>query len=92
MTDISDWPLLIERKGSYAIIPLSEYQMANLLDALTQAQENGDWWHELQDIIGVVMKKQEIESLRSNRGITFTRDQVLNRGIMSSAITSAESK
>lgn len=85
MTDIGDWHLLIERKGQYAMVPLSEYQMANLLDALTQAQDNGDWWHELQDIIGMVMKKQGISDLKSNRGLTFTREQVLNRDIMASS-------
>ena len=81
MTDIGDWPDLIEPKGRYTMVPLNEYQMGNLLDALTQSQNNGDWWHELLDIIGVVMKKQGIESLQSNRGFTYTREQVLNRAL-----------
>lgn len=81
MTDISDWHLLIERKGPYAMIPLNEYQMANLLDALAQARDNGDWYGELQDIIGMVMKKQGIENLISNRGIKYTREQVQRRAL-----------
>ena len=85
MTDIGDWPDLIEPKGRYTLVPLNEYQMGNLLDALTQAHENGDWWHELQDIIGLAMKKRGIESVRSNGGLTFTCEQVLNRDITSAA-------
>jgi hypothetical protein len=82
MTDIGDWPDLIEAKGHYTVVPLNEYQMGNLLDALTQAQDTGDWWHELQDIIGVAMKMRGIEKLNSNRGTTFTYKQVSQRNIL----------
>ncbi len=82
MTEIGDWPDLIEAKGRYTMVPLNEYQMGNLLDALTQAQDTGDWWHELQDIIGVVMKKRDIATLSSNRGTNFSRERVLRRDIM----------
>jgi hypothetical protein len=84
MTDIGNWPDFIEKKNYYIVVPLNEYQMGNLLDALTQAQDNGDWWHELQDIIGVAMQKFGIETLSSNRGAVFTRKQVQNRNIMTS--------
>ena len=85
MTDIGNWPVLIERKRGYIMVPLTEYQMGNLLGALTQAQDNGDWHGELQDLIGVAMKKLGIETLGSNLGQTFTQAQVLNRDIKSSA-------
>jgi hypothetical protein len=88
MTDIGDWPKLIKAAGHYTMVPLTEYQMGNLLDALTQAQDNGDWWHELQDIIGYVMEMRGIETLTSNRGTTFTREQVTHRNIMT-AVTKA---
>lgn len=82
MTDIGNWPDLIEKKGGYVMVPLNEYQMGNLLDALTQVPNTGDWWAELQDLIGVAMKKADIEKVGSNRGLTFTRDDVLDRNIM----------
>lgn len=82
MTDIGNWPELIVEKGYYTLIPVNEYQMANLLDALTQSCENGDWWHEFQDIIALVMDKRGILELRSNSGKVFTREQVFNRDIM----------
>jgi hypothetical protein len=84
MTDIGNWPDFIEKKDYYIVVPLNEYQMGNLLDALTQGQDTGDWWHELQDIIGVAMQKFGIETLSSNRGAVFTRKQVQNRDIMTS--------
>ena len=84
MTDISNWPDLVEVKGHYVMVPLNEYQMGNLMDALTQAQDNGDWWHELQDIVGVAMKKAGINEVRSNNGLTFTQDQVAHRNVMAS--------
>ena len=85
MTDIGNWPDLIEAKAGYIMVPLNEYQMGNLLDALTQVPDTGDWWHELQDLIGVAMKKNSIAKVGSNRGTEFTCKQVLERGIMSSA-------
>ena len=84
MTDISNWPDLVEVKGHYVMVPLNEYQMGNLMDALTQAQDSGDWWHELQDIVGVAMKKAGINEVRSNNGLTFTQDQIAQRNVMAS--------
>lgn len=92
MTDIGNWPELIERKGAhneYVMVPLNEYQMGNLLDTLTQVQNTGDWYCELQDLIGVAMKRGDIEKVSSNRGLTFTRDQVLDRDLMASVKTPA---
>lgn len=65
--------------SQYIMIPLNEYQMGNLLDALTQSHDNGDWYHELQDIFGVAMEKAGITELRSNSGKIFTYDQVRKR-------------
>ena len=84
MTDISNWPDLVEVKGHYVMVPLNEYQMGNLMDALTQAQDSGDWWHELQDIVGVAMKKAGINEVRSNNGLTFTQAQIAQRNVMAS--------
>jgi hypothetical protein len=81
MTDISKWPELVRCEGQYVMVPLNAYQMGNLLDALTQARENGDWYCELQDIIGVAMDKAGLNELQSNSGKTFTRRQVLDREI-----------
>ena len=96
MTDISDWPTLIHRAGVlhkyidgvqsgywnyYTMIPLNEYQMGNLLDALSQANENGDWYGELCDIIAVAMKKSNIKELTSNSGKVFTYEKVKNRDL-----------
>ncbi len=86
MTDISKWAALIHQAKSvdgseYVMVPLNWYQMGNLLDALTQAQDTGDWHHELQDIIGVSMTKFDIKELSSNRGKKFTRAQVCWRNI-----------
>lgn len=85
MTDISNWPDLVEVKGNYVVVPLNAYQMGNLMDALTQAQDSGDWWHELQDIVGVAMKKAGIVEIQSNNGLTFTQDQIAHRNVMASA-------
>ena len=81
MTDISPWPALIHTEGNYVMVPLNAYQMGNLLDALAQVPETGDWWSELQDIIGVAMRVGNIEQVASNTGRTFTLDNVLDRDI-----------
>ncbi len=98
MTDISNWPELVQCVKSsynnpvtgkvdtefychYIMVPLNEYQMGNLLDALTQATNNGDWYGELQDIIAVAMEKKGIKELQSNGGKRFTLEQVKHRNI-----------
>jgi hypothetical protein len=84
MTDISDWPDLvhIHDNGPYVMVPLTAYQMGNLLDALTQSVDSGDWWHELQDIVAVAMKRAGLKEVRSNSGKVFTYEQVRNRAIV----------
>lgn len=84
MTDISNWRDHVEAKDNYMMVPLTEYQMGNLLDVLSRAHENGDWYGELQDIIGAAMKKGNIAVLWSNNGLKFTQEQVLARDIRSS--------
>ena len=32
-------------------VPLNEYQMGNLIDAISQVQDTGDWWHEFCSIV-----------------------------------------
>ena len=85
MSDINNWPILVRREvvegAEYVTVPLNIYQIGNLLDALAQVPDTGDWWSELQDIIGVAMKVANIEKVASNTGKIFTRDQVLDRGI-----------
>lgn len=81
MTDVNNWPKLIREEGGYVMVPLNPYQMGNVIDALAQVPDTGDWWSELQDIIGVAMRVANIEEVRSNSGKVFTREQILNRAI-----------
>ena len=76
MTDIGDWPKLIGTAGPYVTVPLNEYQIGNLVDALAQVQNTGDWWGEFLNIIAVAMEVMSLDSVRSNRGNTYTRDQI----------------
>ena len=76
MTDRGDWPDLIERKGGYIMVPLNEYQIGNLLDAITQAQTTGDWWWEWVSICSATMQKLGIKEVGSNRGLTFSVDNL----------------
>ena len=102
MTDVQNWPSLIERKSipigyytedytrelgeprhkwtedpsqltSYAVVPLSEYQLGNLLGLLKRSRDkdNGDWFWELFGIIVAACKKLNITELRSNFGDVF---------------------
>lgn len=84
MTDIGNWPDLIKRDGQYSeyiMLPFNEYQMGNIVDALSQVQENGDWWGEFLNIVHATMDKFGIQELRSNNGRTFTKDQIWSRNI-----------
>jgi hypothetical protein len=81
MTDISNWPELIRKEGNYMVVPLNEYQMGNLIDALAQVPDTGDWWSEIQDIVAVAMKYGCIDEVRSNTGKIYTREQILDRAI-----------
>ena len=81
MTDISNWPALIRKEGPYVMVPLNVYQMGNLIDALAQVKDNGDWWGELQNIVAAAMDVQGVKELHSNTGRTFTRDQIWNHDI-----------
>lgn len=79
MTDIGDWPKLIERKDHYIMVPFNEYQMGNLVDALSLAEDTGDWFGECLDIIAAAMRFAGIKELASNRGGTYILEQVANR-------------
>jgi hypothetical protein len=67
--------------SEYVMVPLNEYQMGNLVDALSQVKDTGDWWGELLNIIWTAMDKAAIKELKSNSGRTFTLDQVYHRKI-----------
>ena len=97
MTDISNWPetvhimkvphkdvwtgkevnFLIER----IMVPLNEYQMGNLIDAIAQVQDTGDWWGEFCAIVARAMRVAGLKTISSNRGRTFTLEQVASGAI-----------
>lgn len=62
----------------YVLIPLNPYQMGNLVDAIAQAEDTGDWWYEVLNIIVVAMDKWGLKELHSNRGNSYTRDDIFN--------------
>jgi hypothetical protein len=82
MTDIGDWPEMVHVKNHYVMVPLNAYQIGNLLDALTQSVDSGDWWHELQDIMAVAMRVAEYKQVTSNNGKVFPYEIVRHRAIM----------
>jgi hypothetical protein len=92
MTDTKDWRRLIHvatvgtgdwhgepTSAEYAMIPLNPYQMGNLIDAVAQAPETGDWYGEFCDIIAVAMEKWTLTKLSSNRGTVYTYEQIRAR-------------
>jgi hypothetical protein len=95
VTDISNWPetihiMKVRAKNPWTgnaddylieriMVPLNEYQMGNLIDAISQVQNTGDWHGEFCDIVACAMKFAGIKQLTSNRGNTFTLDDVANR-------------
>lgn len=92
MTDTKDWRSLIHvasvRTGDwrgeptfceYGMIPLNPYQMGNLIDAIAQVAETGDWYGEFCDIIAVAMEKWNLTKLASNRDNVYTYEQIRAR-------------
>jgi len=96
MTDITNWAdtvhimkypgrnaftgeeeYLIER----IMVPLDHYQMGNLIDAIGQVQDTGDWWHEICHIVARAMQVARLDKLHSNRGNTFTLQDVIDGNI-----------
>ena len=64
----------------YTVVPLTSYQMGNLVDAFSQdIHVNGDWWGEILDIVAEGMKRSGIKKLRSNRGNEYTLEDVETR-------------
>jgi hypothetical protein len=63
----------------YVMIPLNAYQMGNLIDAVAQVAETGDWYGEFCDIIAVAMRKWGLTELSSNRGNSYTYEQIRGR-------------
>jgi len=92
MTDTKDWRGLIHvakvstgdwqgepTSTEYVMIPLNPYQMGNLIDAIAQVSETGDWYGEFCDIVAVAMEKWKLTKLSSNRGSVYTYDQIRAR-------------
>ena len=65
----------------YIVVPLNEYQMGNLIDAIGQVQDTGDWYGEFCNIVEIAMLKAGISEITSNRGHKFTLGDVRSRNI-----------
>jgi hypothetical protein len=63
----------------YVMVPLKEYQMGNLIDAVAQVAETGDWYGEFCDIIADAMRKSALTKLSSNLGKLYTYEQIRAR-------------
>jgi hypothetical protein len=103
VTDISNWYETIhimkimhrdalsgEHDGTlseYLMVPLNEYQMGNLIDAVAQVDATGDWYGEFCDIVAHAMRFMGIAELRSNRGNTYTVADVTSRMLRKSSDT-----
>jgi len=97
MTDISNWYQTIfimkypnrniwtgEEEEYFVeriMVPLNDYQMGNLIDALSQVENTGDWYGEFCDIVARAMKVAGLKKLCSNRGNTFTIEDIEKRNI-----------
>lgn len=73
--DFRGEPVFLE----YVMVPLKEYQMGNLIDAVAQVAETGDWYGEFCDIIAVAMRKSALTKLSSNRANVYTYEQIRAR-------------
>jgi len=85
MTDISNWRDLIRVEGDYneyLVVPLNTYQMGNVIDALSQVRDTGDWYGEFCDIIAAAIRKAGLKELRSNNGRTFSLEQIEKRELL----------
>jgi hypothetical protein len=97
MTDISNWRGAIHimktrhrdpwsgKEDDYfderLMVPLNEYQMGNLIDAIAQVSDTGDWYGEFCDIVAAAMRLAGLKTISSNNGRTFTLEQVESRDI-----------
>src|SRR5574337_896076 len=101
MTDISNWRSALhirkvhhqdpwdgretEHYVERIMVPLNDYQMGNLIDAIAQVPDTGDWYGEFCDIVAAAMRLGGIKELRSNNDRTFTLAQVESRDIREKA-------
>lgn len=67
--------------SQYVLLPMNAYRLGNLLDAVGQAQDNGDWYGEFCNIVHDAMQKVGVTELTSNRGNKFTLGDVMSRNI-----------
>lgn len=63
------------------MVPLNAYQVGNLIDAIAQVPVSGDWWGEFCDIVARAMEVGGIQHVSSNRGKTYSLEQIANRDI-----------
>ena len=90
MTDISNWRDCIhimktwskdpQEEGAYLyerlMVPLNEYQMGNLIDAMSQVRNTGDWYGEFCAIVAAAMRFKNYKQLTSNNGRAFSLEQI----------------
>jgi hypothetical protein len=68
---------LVQLKQSgdeHATVPLSAYYAANLLDAISAHDQNGDWWWEMRWWLGKAMEATGRTRIRSNAGTLWIWD------------------
>lgn len=58
---------------SYAMIPLSDYQLGNVLAAVMDHKNDGDWWHEVQSILLLATEELGLYEVSANDGRTWLR-------------------
>lgn len=68
---------------------LNDYQVGNLIDAIGQSIENGDWYGEFCNLVAASMVHHNIEKLGSNRGNEYTLKDIQTRNIRRGPDTSA---
>ena len=76
MTDISNWRdcihiMKIQARSpwtevpcghhEYLMVPLNDYQMGNLIDAISQVSDTGDWYGEFCEIVASAMRFKGVE-------------------------------
>ena len=82
------WVQDLDQLITYTMVPLTEYQMGNLLGLLKRSgdKDNGDWFWEFVNIIRAACQKLGVAELRSNFGDVFDMtcdlaSQVRNNGL-----------
>lgn len=69
------------QRAQSGVVEETPYHMANLVDALAQVKDTGDWWGEILNNIVAAMKSLGLSELRANSGRVFTIEQIDTRNI-----------